>query len=701
MKTREFTCRAGDAVLTVGAEESAVRLEKMTLNGKNRLIPSRFAMPSRYETDGETVLFRWRFEDGKQTPDGFVLRYTDEASGCTYFMECTGRADLNGPVEISGRIVNNSAGAVRMIPDDVFSAEAAFDTAPTAWRFMKESGVAEGLRWHNDPNVYFPGTGIYRDVLTKDTAVTAWTTTHQDFNSGGMIPMLYLDGGTCGGYAAFEWSSCRIRGTGIDGGVRVTADLGENFSTLIPSGGDLMIPPFYFGVYEGDIEDGSNLFRRWFFRVKTPETVRNNPNEPLVQCDDQIHPELARSLGIQSIKWDYGWWGEKRENPEQIWKTHEGSWKLRAPSYIGTIRSRGCETMADYGAYLKSLGLNYTVYVLLHDSRTETGEDDELTSVGENGHPDWFSDRHVGPSALADLGNPDCAEYCRRKLYEFFTENNVTTWRSDFEPIPHRSDKQNRHDANGSDVQYWCSRAFYDIVDDLIAGIPGWRYESCSSGGSMKDFATMRRASVFNNDDSADHSSLRTTFYDSSYCFPPAQLQLPCNGDTFSPDCAAHYNGEGDPQFGMRAMVMCGIMCSSWSGPKDGRYQWGLTELYGEYCRLHNEKIKPLIREANLYHTLPRPDHIHWDGMQYGCDTVPENGIGGALFLFKPTDEEGPEKTVRIRGLNPGLTYAAEFYERKEQSRTVSGRELLENGLTCVIPEPCGSEIVFFRVCGE
>ncbi len=693
-----YICRTKYASLILEAREDSVRLQKMTAGDRERILSSDYPMPAEYEISGVRSSFRWEFTGMEEIPYGTALIYTDTTAGCVYRMEVTGREDLAGPFEFIGYLINRSAETIRMVPGNVFSADAALDAPATAWRFMKESGVSEGLRWHNDPNVYFPGTGIYKDTLSEGESVLSWTTTHQDFNSGGMIPMIYFDGGDCGAYAAFEWSSCRITGTGIDGGVRITADLGENFSTRIPSGEDLMIPPFYFGVYDGDIEDGSNEFRRWFFRVKTPETVRNNPNEPLVQCDEQIPPEKARSMGIQSIKWDYGWWGEKRDDPGQIWKTHEGSWKLRAPSYINTIRSRGCETMADYGAYLKSLGLNFTAYVLLHDSRVPLGEDDQLTSVGEYGHPDWFSDRHVGPGALADLGNADCAEYCRQKLYEFFTENNVTTWRSDFEPIPHRSDKENRHDANGTDVQYWCSRAFYDIVDDLIERIPGFRYESCSSGGSMKDFATMRRASIFNTDDSADHSSLRTTFYDSSYCFPPAQLQFPCNGDTFAPECTAHYNGEGDLHFGMRALVMGGIMCSSWCGPKDGHYRYGLTEIYDEYCHLHNEKIKPLIREANLYHTLPRPDHIHWDGMQYGCDTIPENGIGGALFLFKPTDEEGSEKTVTIRGLNPDLTYSAEFYERKEQSFTASGRELMENGLKCVIPEPCGSEIVFFVV---
>jgi len=362
-------------------------------------------------------------------------------------------------------------------------------------------------------------------------------------------------------------------------------------------------------------------------------------------------------------------------------------------------KEQGVTNLAQYGDYLHSLGLNWTVYVLLHDSRIELGGDELMTSVGPTAHPEWFSDRLIGGKCpVADLGNEECVEYCKRKLHQFFTTNHIDSWRSDFEPIAMRSDKENRHDANGVDVQYWCSRGFYDIVDYLIETIPGFRYESCSSGGSMKDYATMHRTPVFNNDDSADYLSLRTTLYDSSYCFPPAQLQSPCNPDTFCPESEKHYAGIGDKDYGMRSMIMGGVMLASWTGPKDGHLQYDLEKYFAKYVNLHNEKIKPLIRHGNLYHTLPRPDQIHWDGMQYGCDFIPENRIGGALFLFKPTNEEGSEKTVRIRGLNPDLTYRAAFYERTEQSFTATGAELMEKGLTCVIEEELGSEIVFFEV---
>ena len=79
--------------------------------------------------------------------------------------------------------------------------------------------------------------------------------------------------------------------------------------------------------------------------------------------------------------------------------------------------------------------------------------------------------------------------------------------------------------------------------------------------------------------------------------------------------------------------------------------------------------------------------------LAYICN---ENKICGALFLFKPTNEEGNTKTVNIRGLNPEITYSVDFYERKDQSYIATGKELMENGLTCTIEEELGSEIIFF-----
>ncbi len=695
---QQWTAKTKSSSLLMTEEHGIVEIQDILLGRESRGVPASLALPQRYLKADEETPFRWSPVREETLENGFSVLFSDEDAGCTYRLDAVGDPALDGPVELSGVFINLGADEIRLIPGEVCSVRYAFPDPPVCWIIRKESGVAEGVRWHQNPKIFFPGPGIHKTLLPEGAESVCSVNTNQDFNQGGDIPMVYLDGGGKGAYFAAEWSSCRILCRGETGAVRVSMDFGEEFSTRIPSGGDFLVPPVYIGVYDGDVDDGSNIFKRWFFLTKSPRNLRENPAEPLVQIDAQLSPKRAKELGIQSVKWDYGWWSREKVdgNPDTFWKAYEGSWKYRLDARMNEADSD--RYLKSIGAEMKDAGVNWTVYTLLHDSLRPLDGDDELTSVGENGHPDWFTGRKIGLCPTADLGNEECVAYLKRKMPQFFLRYGIGTWRSDFEPIACRSDRKNRHDANGSDVQYWCSRGFYDLTDHILKTVPGFRYESCSSGGSMKDFATFRRASVFNNDDSADWMSLRTTFYDSSYCFPPAQLQAPCNPDTFCPDCERHYAGNGDKDAGMRAMLMGAVMFGSWCGPSHGKLPHDLEAYYGKYLPLYNEKIKPLVREANLYHVLPRPDHIHWDGVQYGRDDRPDNGVAGVVFLFKPTPENPEEICIRIRGLNAGFRYKVRFYEREEQSFTATGSDLMKNGLRVRIAEESGSEMIFIEI---
>ena len=687
--------------------------------GTASMLATKLALPEKYaHVDGEghacgrKLRFHWTLDASEQKENAFSVLFSDREAGCLFVVEVKARGDICGPVEYSTRLTNVGPDAIRIFPGMLFAGDFVLHTEPTVWRFPKESGFAEGHEFLHEPYRFFQeGTGIHRDPLPDGVTLDAETNTCQDFNSGGVIPLIYLEGKGNGVFVGVEWTSQHIRVTGktfAQGakGAHVSVDYGTDFTTVLPSGEAFTVAPIYLGLFRGDVDDGSNLFKRWFFLAKTPAILRRNENEPLTQIDSQIPEENCAELGIQSIKWDYGWWLGDVIKQGEFWEYYEGSW-----------RRHGFD-MPEYGRRLEDLGLNWTVYLLLHDSQKpiEDDPDDLMTSVGPTAHPEWFlGNRKIGPGIPADLGNTECVAYCKRKLAAFFATNHIKTWRSDFEPISYRSDRKNRHDANGNDVQYWCSRGFYEIVDHLIATVPGFRYESCSSGGSMKDFATLTRATIFNNDDTAQYLSLRTTFYDSSYCIPPAQLQSPCDPAGFCPGSrrfAAPWTGKPEPvegmspemiehirHFGMRAMMMNAVMLSCWDGrDQTGHLAYGIEDLYREYLPLHNEKIKPLIRHGNLYHVLPRPDCVHWDGLQYGCDGQPDNGVGGVTFVFKPTDTEGPTKHIPVRGLNPALTYSVEFYEHKEQNFKATGAELMQNGFDVTIPESCGSDMIFYML---
>lgn len=687
--------------LTAKSKNFAVSFDNGVIyaNEKIKITP---ALPKFYEKDGEKKEFAWTLRNKEQKLNAFSLLYYDKEAGFNFLVNLKGRDDIKGPVEYSASLTNLRPEPVRIFPEDVFTASFHFDTVPTAWRVAKESGLAEGVKWHKGTS-YFEGTGIYKDILTEGTSVVCETSTIQDFNRNGMIPMVYFDADTKGAYVGVEWTSQRIFAEGTKDGVDVRVDYRENFTTKVTSDEPFTIAPIYIGSYKGDIEDGSNEFKRWFFLEKTPKKMLYDENEPLTQIDAQVDAEKCKEHGIQSIKTDYGWWSNDKIGTQAenwgIWKYYEGSWKVRADYMVNFLKKYGATTLEECSAYFDKLGLNWTIYVLLHDSQKELEGDDLMTSVGPTAHPEWFAGRKIaGKCPVADLGNKECVDYCKRKLEEFFTESGIKSWRTDFEPIAYRSERENRHDANGTDVQYWCSKGFYDIVDQLIEKIPGFRYESCSSGGSMKDYATMHRATIFNTDDSADFASLRTTFYDSSYCFPPAQLQWPLDPCSFCPESEKYYCGYGDRDFGFRSLIMAPIHLGSWGGSASFE-KYNLLAYYKEYLNLHNEKVKHLIRHANLYHTLPRPDGIHWDGMQYGMDhSVNGNNIHGAAFIFKPSDQDGDSKHITIRGLCPDAIYKADFYERKEQSFVASGKEIMEKGITVHMDGTPGSDIIFFEL---
>ena len=676
--------------------------------GKNRLSEnSPFALPTLASVKGAFFRVSWRFESlGKyeETENGAsaVGAVYSFKSACGRFalrVTCLARPELAGPFEFRTELQNLGDKTARIYPGSF----ASFVFAPDGGELVsikKESGMSEGYT-HYD-GMRFEGSGIYREPLENGKKYTTWVNTHQSFNNSGYLPMVYLDGGDRGCYAALEWSSgelctkCGRNGTAVSVDLDCVTDSKKVFSTRVGAGETFRFPSVYLGAYDGSLDEGSNTFKQWFFACKAPATLRENANEPLTQMDFQSGLE---TYGIEAVKWDYGWWSADTLGN---WRTLEGSWQLRNPDYIGAIGEYGCDTIADFGALAKSQGKSLTAYVLLHDTRDADGEPtDAYGEFNSKSHPDWFSDRYIdlGMGNTADLGNEECVAYLKTAMADFFNNNNVTTWRSDFEPICYSSDKENRHDASGTDVQYWCTVGFGELVDSLHENVPGFRYESCSSGGSMKDLFTATKAVVINCDDAANYAGMRATFYDSTYVIHPAQLQMPCNSDFANPgkDLFHPKAEQGDMtdeafadamiDMGFRTQCLGAPMFSSWTGTL-------LTDYYAEYAEMFKTKLRPLVRAGELYHILPRPDGVHWDGVQY-ADADAEGKLKGAAILFKPSSEAGETVHITLRGLDPAAEYTLVFEDRPAQNFTASGASLMTDGLAVTIPDPVGSEIVW------
>ncbi len=715
-KDEPVTLKSGASEITLQAAESTLYIRSLTTaQGTNVAADdSEYSLPYIIERDSKNYTAVWKLSSVEkkvyETKEEAVFTYEDQSgSKCVLTIHVTAHIDIVGPFEFVTKMENTRVADLRIKPGDFASAKFNVGDGAYVMSVKKESGQAEGYT-HFDGQ-HFNGDGIYKYDVNGSLQTSIWCNTNQNWNGSGYLPMVYMQGKSAGAYCALEWSSGAVFVQGYNDG---TAEMSVNmdgiavdatspiFSTIVRGKETFVFPTVYYGAYDGEkVDDGSNLFKKWFFAIKVPANLREDPAEPFSQMDMQVGLDAAE-LNVDAIKWDYGWWSNDARGSVGNWTSYEGSWKVRSTAYQNVMKSYGCVTLKRFTTKANSMGVSLTTYLLLHDTLDSNGKvTDKEGEFNSLTHPDWFSNRRIdkGMGESADLGNEACVAFLQEEMKEFFTKNGVTTWRSDFEPISRSSNLENRHDANGSDVQYWCTVGFKELAEYLIENVEGFRYESCSSGGSMKDLFTATLATVINCDDAANYLSMRTTFYDSSYVIHPSQLQLPCNMDFCNPSKSTFYPvvnstcTDEDYDFkdtmldmGFRTQLLGAPMFSSWTGTV-------LRDYVKEYSTMYEEKVRALVRDGDLYHILPRPDGVNWDGVMY-ADSDSSNEIKGAVFLFKPSENTSETYTVKLDGLDAETTYKLTFEDRDEQNCTVKGSELMKTGITVSI-KSIGSEIIW------
>ena len=218
---------------------------------------------------------------------------------------------------------------------------------------------------------------------------------------------------------------------------------------------------------------------------------------------------------------------------------------------------------------------------------------------------------------------------------------------------------------------YAATRGFYELVDRLADKIPGFQWEDCSGGGRIKDFGAMSRCIKIFNSDTYSALHVRQAFYDSSYVFHPVQLE----GHLGSTDGRYRPRGVNGVKYAFRS---ASLGAPEWflDAPNGGNGSEPWTSDEREALKAcvatYKTRVRPLVRQADLYHVLPRPDGKNWDGIQYYDPSTTK----GMLAVFKPAGAK-PAETVRLRGLEPDTLYAVSFEDNSEWGLLKRGSELL------------------------
>jgi alpha-galactosidase len=234
-------------------------------------------------------------------------------------------------------------------------------------------------------------------------------------------------------------------------------------------------------------------------------------------------------------------------------------------------------------------------------------------------------------------------------------------------------------------VSYHAVHAYYDIYSELRKHHPGLLLEACNDGGRMVDFGTAAHVDYFSITDTYDPLSNRRAFYDASFVLPAAMLE-------------SYVEKWPTPHIeNFRYMLRSGMM--GWLTVMIDTNSWSEEQhrAAAQEIQIYKTRLRPLIRSAGLYHVSPRPDGIHWDGIEY-FDTRSERGV---VYAFRGSTVSESSHVFALQGLRPEGTYRLHFEDGSSPDRLARGRELMRSGVKLTLPTPNSSELVFLENAGS
>ena len=141
----------------------------------------------------------------------------------------------------------------------------------------------------------------------------------------------------------------------------------------------------------------------------------------------------------------------------------------------------------------------------------------------------------------------------------------------------------------------------------------------------------------------------------------------------------------------MRSQMVGAVMLSNSRGTQAiDRSTWS------RYLSLYKSKIRPLQRYGDLYHVLPRPNALDWDGLFY-VDADAESSTKGVLMIFKPSKQAGNTQNVKLRGLEADVTYNVVFQDHTDLNCSMTGAQLMNDGLDVTFTENLASDWVWIE----
>ena len=546
--------------------------------------------------------------------------------------------------------------------------------------------------------------GTHQLPVVEGSTWKGASSTYAEDQSGEIIPWLLVQraGNPAGGWhVGIEFSGCtRLalarKGDSLSGAVGLNPDLGD-FRTRLEPDGSFETPTIFLGGFTGSTDDAGNALRRWEQKVLINPATWKKPNYPLLANNSWGNDVwVSEALALRMIR-DSTELGFDMFHVDAGWFRGVGDWYPDPKKF-----PHGLAAIADDA---HRHGLKFGLWV----DWSQAGLDTEpgALNVRDPQVRDWLT---LDPPAdwkpepfrgiTIDIGVPAAQAWAQREVNRIVRDYHLDMLEHDghlvakgcprddhphappnlkqieITPGSHIADGQG---GNSTDVSYHAVRAYYEIQSSLRKANPDLLLEICNDGGRMVDFGSAAHGDYFSITDTYDPLSNRRAFHDTSYVLPAAMLE--CYVEKWP-----------TPQIeNFRSMIRSGMM--GWLTIMLDTTQWTPEQHAAAKAefQLYKTRLRPFIRDADLYHISPRPDGVHWDGIEY-FDPRREAGV---VYAFRGSIETESSHAFVLQGLQPDTKYHLHFQDGSSPDAVVSGSDLGTAGLTVQLPQPTSSELIF------
>jgi len=551
-----------------------------------------------------------------------------------------------------------------------------------------EASLTDGYKWtgtsstygdtdKRDPREIIPWTLVGR----HDTAHTGW-------------------------YAGIEFSG-RTRVTvhrekdSLKVALGLNPDPGPALTRLLP-GESFESPIVFLGGFRGGPDGAGNVLRPWVRAVLGNPLTWQNPDYPYVVNNSwgggmDVNDEIARrmirdaaELGVNMFHVDAGWFrgvGDWYPNPQKF------------PEGLAVIADYAHQHGLKFGLWVDWTQAGLSTEHGALNARDPRVRDWMVTDIPKDWQPEPFKGQTI------DLGVPEARQWAQHETERIVSDYHLDMLEHDGYLVAHGCNRTDHPHAapdplkicvykdwgsyfvdstNSTDVSYHAVRAYYDIYSKLRKDHPGLLFEICNDGGRMVDFGSAAHGDYFSITDTYDPLSNRRAFYDTSHVLPAAMLE-------------SYVEKWPVPRIeNFRYMLRSGMMgwftimldTSSWSAEQHAAAKREID--------VYKKELRPLIRDASLYHVSPRPDGVHWDAMEY-WDPHRKMGV---VYAFRGTVENENTHAFALQGLEPSKRYRLRFFDRTSPDRAATGAEL-GKGLKVTLPLANSSELIFLKEEGS